>query len=109
MTRLKEKYQKEVVPALTKEFGYKNPMQVPRVEKVVVNMGSKLAVGAHKVVVKYVGDGYTTASKKALTFKPNDALSFNNLGAAYFAPYSSASVSSSREFASMRPLPASSA
>jgi large subunit ribosomal protein L5 len=39
MTRLKEKYQKEVVPALQKEFGYKNVMAVPRIEKVVVNMG----------------------------------------------------------------------
>jgi large subunit ribosomal protein L5 len=37
--RLKEKYQKEVAPALSKEFGYKNPMQVPRLVKVVVNMG----------------------------------------------------------------------
>ena len=39
MNRLKEKYQKEVVPALTKEFGYKNVMAVPKIEKVVVNMG----------------------------------------------------------------------
>ena len=39
MSRLKEKYQKEVVPALTKEFGYKNVMAVPKIEKVVVNMG----------------------------------------------------------------------
>jgi large subunit ribosomal protein L5 len=37
--RLKEKYRKEVVPALSKEFGYKNPMEVPRLVKVVVNMG----------------------------------------------------------------------
>jgi large subunit ribosomal protein L5 len=37
--RLKEKYQKEVIPALTKEFGYKNVMAVPRLEKIVVNMG----------------------------------------------------------------------
>lgn len=37
--RLKEKYHKEVAAALTKEFGYKNPMQVPRLVKVVVNMG----------------------------------------------------------------------
>lgn len=37
--RLKEKYQKEVVPALQQEFGYKNIMEVPRVEKVVINMG----------------------------------------------------------------------
>ena len=39
MTRLKEKYQKEVVPALQKEFGYKNVMAVPKINKVVVNMG----------------------------------------------------------------------
>ena len=37
--RLRERYQKEVVPALSKEFGYTNPMAVPRIEKIVVNMG----------------------------------------------------------------------
>ena len=39
MSRLKEKYQKDVVPALQKEFGYTNVMAVPKIEKVVVNMG----------------------------------------------------------------------
>ena len=39
MTRLKERYQKDVVPALRKEFGYKNVMAIPKLEKVVVNMG----------------------------------------------------------------------
>ncbi|HWO42191.1 MAG TPA: 50S ribosomal protein L5 [Candidatus Eisenbacteria bacterium] len=39
MARLKEKYQKEVVPAMMKEFGYKNPMQVPRLEKIAINVG----------------------------------------------------------------------
>jgi large subunit ribosomal protein L5 len=39
MSRLKERYQKDVVSALTREFGYKNVMAVPRVQKVVVNMG----------------------------------------------------------------------
>ena len=37
--RLRERYSKQVVPALTKQFGYKNPMQVPRLEKVVVSIG----------------------------------------------------------------------
>ncbi len=37
--RLKEKYQKETVPAMMKRFGYKNVMQVPRLEKIVVNVG----------------------------------------------------------------------
>src|SRR6201982_790123 len=50
MSRLKERYQKEVVPALTKEFGYKNVMAVPRVEKVVVNMGLGEATSNAKIV-----------------------------------------------------------
>lgn len=39
MTRLHEKYRTEIVPQLIKRFGYENPMQVPRLEKIVVNMG----------------------------------------------------------------------
>jgi large subunit ribosomal protein L5 len=39
MTRLKERYLKDVVPALAKEFGYKNVMAIPKLEKIVVNMG----------------------------------------------------------------------
>ena len=50
MTRLKEKYQKEVVAALTKEFGYKNVMAVPRITKVVVNMGLGEATANAKLV-----------------------------------------------------------
>ena len=41
--RLKDKYAKEVIPALQQEFGYKNIMQVPRLEKVVINMGVGIA------------------------------------------------------------------
>jgi large subunit ribosomal protein L5 len=48
--RLKEKYQKEVVPALTKEFGYKNVMAVPRIAKVVVNMGLGEATSNAKII-----------------------------------------------------------
>ena len=48
--RLKEKYQKEVVPALQKEFGYKNVMAVPKIEKVVVNMGLGEATSNAKLV-----------------------------------------------------------
>jgi large subunit ribosomal protein L5 len=48
--RLKERYQKEVVPAMTKEFGYKNIMAVPRVQKVVVNMGLGDATSNAKIV-----------------------------------------------------------
>jgi large subunit ribosomal protein L5 len=48
--RLKEKYQKDVIPALQKEFGYKNVMAVPRVEKVVVNMGLGEATSNAKII-----------------------------------------------------------
>jgi large subunit ribosomal protein L5 len=50
MTRLKEKYAKEVIPALTKEFGYKNVMAVPKIQKVVVNMGLGEATSNAKII-----------------------------------------------------------
>jgi len=50
MTRLREKYQKEVVPALQKEFGYASVMAVPKITKVVVNMGLGEATQNAKVV-----------------------------------------------------------
>ena len=50
MTRLKEKYQKDVVPALQKEFGYKNIMAVPKIHKVVVNMGLGEATSNAKLI-----------------------------------------------------------
>ena len=49
-TRLKEKYQKDVVPALQKEFGYKNVMAVPKIQKIVVNMGLGEATSNAKLV-----------------------------------------------------------
>ncbi len=48
--RLKDKYEKEVVPALMREFGYKNIMEVPRITKVVLNMGLGEAVQEPKVI-----------------------------------------------------------
>jgi len=48
--RLKEKYTKDVIPALKKEFGYKNVMAVPKIEKVVVNMGLGEATSNAKLV-----------------------------------------------------------
>ena len=48
--RLKERYQKEVAPAIAKEFGIKNPMAIPRVEKVVLNMGMGEAIANAKIL-----------------------------------------------------------
>jgi large subunit ribosomal protein L5 len=50
MSRIKERYQKEAVPALRKEFGYANVMAVPKVEKVVVNMGLGEATQNVKII-----------------------------------------------------------
>jgi len=50
MSRLKERYSKDVVPALAKEFGYKNVMAIPKIEKVVVNMGLGEATQNAKIV-----------------------------------------------------------
>src|SRR5580698_9720660 len=48
--RFAAKYTKDVIPALTKQFGYKNPNQVPRLEKIVLNMGLGQAVTNPKIV-----------------------------------------------------------
>jgi len=50
MSRLRERYVKEVVPALKKEFGYQNAMAVPKIQKVVVNMGLGEATSNAKII-----------------------------------------------------------
>jgi large subunit ribosomal protein L5 len=50
MNRLKERYEKEAVPALKKEFGYTNVMAVPKIQKVVVNMGLGEATANAKII-----------------------------------------------------------
>jgi large subunit ribosomal protein L5 len=50
MSRLRERYEKEVAPALKKEFGYDNVMAIPKIRKVVVNMGLGEATGNAKIV-----------------------------------------------------------
>lgn len=54
--KLKERYYKEVVPALKKQFGYRNDLQVPRLEKVVVNMGLGEATANAKAIEGGVKD-----------------------------------------------------
>ncbi len=56
MTRFQERYQSVVRPALMQEFGYTNPMQVPRVDKIVINMGVGEAVQDPKKIDAAVGD-----------------------------------------------------
>jgi len=54
--RIKEKYEKEIAPALMKDFGFKNPMQIPRLTKVIVNMGVGNAVQDIKELENAVED-----------------------------------------------------
>ena len=56
MARLKEKYTAEVAPALMKQFGYKSVMQLPRIDKVVVNVGCGEARENAKILENVVGD-----------------------------------------------------
>jgi large subunit ribosomal protein L5 len=65
--RLKEKYQKDVIPALQKEFGYKNVMAVPRIQKVVVNMGLGEATSNAKLVDVGADELARVTGQKAVT------------------------------------------
>ncbi len=83
MSRLKEKYNNEVVKAMMQKFGYKNIMQVPRLEKVVVNIGVGEAIQNSKTLDAAVGDleiitgqrpVITIAKKSIATFKLREGM-----------------------------------
>lgn len=66
LTRLQEKYEKEVVPAMMEKFGYKNIMQVPKLEKIVINMGVGEAKDNPKILESAVGDLQLLAGQKPI-------------------------------------------
>jgi len=81
--RMREHYSKKVVPALTKRFGHKNPMMVPRLQKVVINMGLGAAVQNPKIIDSAVEElraitgqqpVVTRARKSIATFKLRENL-----------------------------------
>jgi large subunit ribosomal protein L5 len=67
MSRLQDFYRASVVPALTKEFVYSNPMMVPRLTKITLNMGVGEAVGDKKKLEGAVGDMAKIAGQKPIT------------------------------------------
>ena len=69
MSRLKETYQNEIVDAMIKKFGYKNIMEVPKLDKVVINMGVGEAKDNHKVLESAVADLEKIAGQKAVLTK----------------------------------------
>ena len=69
MTRLQDHYKETVVPQLMEKFGYSTVMQVPRIEKITLNMGVGEAVGDKKVMEFAVGDMEKIAGQKAIVTK----------------------------------------
>jgi len=83
MARLKEIYKKEVVPALTQQFGYKSPMQVPRISKIVLNMGVGEAVADKKILDNAVGDMQKLAGQKPVVTKAKKSIAIWKLRTGY--------------------------
>ena len=69
MNRLKEKYLKEVVPSLQKKYNYKSIMQVPKLEKIVINMGVGDATGNAKLLEAAVADLTKISGQKPVVTK----------------------------------------
>ena len=72
--RLIAKYNNEVAPALTKEFSYKNPMQVPRLKKIVVNMGLGQAVANPKLIDAAVEELRAICGQKPVVTRAKKAI-----------------------------------
>jgi len=68
------KYNQEVIPALTKQFSFKNPMQVPRLEKIVVNMGLGAAVSNPKVIDAAVEEMRAITGQKPVVTRARKAI-----------------------------------
>ena len=74
MARLKEKYVKEIMPALQKEFGYTNVMAIPKLDKVIINIGLGEAVQNDKAVDAAVGDLTIISGQKPLVTRAKKSI-----------------------------------
>ena len=74
MSRLKEQYQNEIVDAMIKKFGYKNVMEVPKLDKVVINMGVGEARDNAKVLESAVADMEKIAGQKAVVTRAKNSV-----------------------------------
>jgi large subunit ribosomal protein L5 len=74
MPRLKDRYQKEIVPALMNEFGYKNVMQVPRLQKVVVNVGAGEALQNARALDAISQDLMTITGQKPVIIRAKKSI-----------------------------------
>ncbi len=75
--RLKDQYRKQVVPALRKEFQYKTPMQVPRLQKICINQGMGIAVADKKLIDAAISElAMITGQKPVATYAKKDISNF---------------------------------
>lgn len=74
MTRVKETYQKEIIDGMVKKFCYKNVMQVPKIEKIVINMGIGEAKENSKVLDAAMNDLAIIAGQKPVTTKAKNSI-----------------------------------
>ena len=74
MSRLKEQYQNEIVDAMIKKFGYKNIMEVPKLDKVVINMGVGEAKENAKVLESAIADMEKIAGQKAVVTRAKNSV-----------------------------------
>ncbi|TFZ06919.1 50S ribosomal protein L5 [Ramlibacter henchirensis] len=74
MARLQQHYREKLVPELTQKFGYKSPMEVPRLTKITLNMGVSEAVADKKVMDNAVGDLTKIAGQKPVVTKAKKAI-----------------------------------
>ena len=72
--RLKERYQKDVAPAIAKEFAIKNPMAIPRLEKIVLNMGMGEAVANAKILDTAMAELTSIAGQKPVITKAKKSI-----------------------------------
>ena len=74
MSRLREQYENEIKDAMVKKFGYKNTMEIPRLDKIVVNMGVGEAKENAKILEAAVKDMEIITCQKAVTTKAKNAI-----------------------------------
>ena len=74
MAALKQQYQESIIGQMTEKFGYKSVMQVPKIDKITLNMGVGESVGDKKIIAKAVGDMEIIAGQKPLVTKARKSI-----------------------------------
>jgi large subunit ribosomal protein L5 len=83
MARLKEIYNKEIVPARIKQFGYKSTMEVPRLSKIVLNMGVGEAIADKKILENAIGDLTKLSGQKPVITKARKSIAIWKIRTGY--------------------------